>query len=186
MKTFLELVKSRYSVRHYLDKPVDRKLILQCIEAARLAPSAQNVQSWRFLVVDEEPVLDELKKSAFNGVFAPTRWANSAPVIIVILAQTDILANIVGTQIQKVDFYQLDIGIAVEHLVLQATELNLGTCWIGWFNIKAVQKLFKIPKKYKIIGLISMGYFDYNEKHSQKRRKSLDQILFFNHINKKI
>ena len=61
MKNFMEIVKKRYSVRKYLDKPVPRKLIEKCIESARLAPSAENVQPWRYIVVDDKEILANLK-----------------------------------------------------------------------------------------------------------------------------
>ncbi len=179
---FLELAKRRYSVRKYSGKKVPRKLITKCVEAAQIAPSAENVQPWRFLVVDDEEKLKELKKNAFSGVYAVTKWANSAPVIIVILAKPGIIANQIGGLIQGIDYYLLDIGIGTEHLVLQATELGLGTCWIGWFNIKKTRKILNIPKKYKIAGLMTLGYFEYKENLAKKRRKKLDDILFFNKI----
>ena len=182
MKSFMEIVKRRYSVRKYLDEPVDRELIKTCIEAARLAPSAENVQPWRFIVVDDHELLEKLKKQAFKGIYSFTKWANSAPVIIVVLAKPGFIANKLGAQVQKIHYHLLDIGISVEHLILQATELNLGTCWIGWFNIKGVRKILSIPKKYEIAGLVSMGHFKYNKNLNKKKRKSLDKILFFNKI----
>ena len=180
MKNFMEIVKRRYSVRNYLDKPVDRKLINKCIEAARLAPSAENTQPWRFIVVDDHELLEKLKKQAFSGIFSFTKWANSAPVIIVILAKPGFIANKLGAQVQKIHYHLLDIGISVEHLVLQAAELNLGTCWIGWFNIKGVRKILNIPKKYEIPGLVSLDHFKYDKKLNKKKKKPLSKILFFN------
>ncbi len=179
---FYDLSLKRYSVRKYLDKKVDRELIKKCVEAARIAPSAENVQPWRFLVIDDPEKLNELKKAAFSGVYSVTKWANSAPVIIVVLAKTDILANTIGTFLQGTQFYLIDIGIATEHLILQATELNLGTCWIGWFNEKKTRKILNIPSKYKIVSLVTLGYFEFNEKRTKKHRKKLDKILFFNSL----
>ncbi len=181
---FYELCKKRYSVRKYLDKEVSRELIEKCVEAARIAPSAENVQPWRFLIVDNKETLKLLKEKAFSGIYRATRWANSAPVIIVILARPDLFANKIGSTIQGINYYLIDIGIATEHLVLQATELNLGTCWIGWFNVKGVRKALKIPKKYKIVGLLTLGYFEYNENLSRKRRKALNEIMFYNKVGK--
>ena len=183
MKKFKDIVEKRYSVRKYITiKSVDRKLIKQCTETARLAPSAENVQPLRLLVVDDKNTLKKLKLNAFNGIYSYTKWANTAPVIIVILARPDLFADKIGAKIQDINYYALDIGIAVEHFVLQATELNLGTCWIGWFNKKGVRKSLKIPNKFKIMGLLTLGYFEYNEKINKKKRKSLDKILYFNKL----
>lgn len=173
------LVQSRRSIRRYQNKPVEREKIVQCIEAARLAPSAENVQPWRFIVLDDPEVLDQFSTHAFSGIYSPTRFAAKAPVIIVILAKLDILANRIGKQIQGIHFYLLDIGMAGEHLVLQAQELGLGTCWIGWFNIKKVRKFLNIPRTYKIVSLISMGYPDAYQLRAQKRHQ-FEDIAWFN------
>lgn len=179
MNSFLRLVQSRRSIRKYLDKPVEREKILACLEAARLAPSAENVQPWRFIIIDDPLLKNEFANHAFSGIYSPTRFAAKAPVIIVLLAKLDILANRIGKQIQGIHFFLLDNGIAGEHLVLQAQELGLGTCWIGWFNIRKVRKFLKIPRKYKIISLISMGY---PAVQIEKPRKmlALTEIAWFN------
>lgn len=182
MKSIMQIIKKRYSVRKYKDKKIEYSLIKKCVEAARLAPSAENVQPWRFLVIDDKDILKQVKKAAFSGIYSFTKWANSAPVIIVILAQPDLLANKIGSKIQGTAYYLIDIGIAVEHLILQATELNLGTCWIGWFDTKKTRRVLKIPKKYKIVSLLTLGYFTYNQKQNKKKRKSLDNVLFFNKL----
>jgi nitroreductase len=178
-KSFSELVQSRRSIRKYQDKAVERAKILQCIEAARLAPSAENVQPWRFIIFDDPDIIKQLSAHAFSGIYSPTRFASKAPVIIVILAKLDILANRIGRQIQGIQFYLLDIGIAGEQLVLQAQALGLGTCWIGWFNSGKVRKYLKIPRSYKIVSLISMGYPESYPLKSQKRHQ-VEEIAWFN------
>ncbi len=90
-----------------------------------------------------------------------------------------------GKQIQNIHFHLLDIGIAGEHIVLQAEELGLGTCWIGWFNTRKARKVLKIPRGYKIASLLSMGY--YEQKPSKlKKRKELDEVVWFNEIGRKM
>ena len=154
-----KLIAQRRSIRRYLDKPIEREKILECLEAARLAPSADNVQPWRFLVIDNIDLKDKLGKEVFSGIYSVSKFAAKAPVLIVILARLDIIANRIGNQIQGVNFYLIDTGIAGEHIVLQAEELGLGTCWVGWFNSRKVRKILDIPKKYKIVSLLSMGYY---------------------------
>ncbi|UCE04879.1 MAG: nitroreductase family protein [bacterium] len=178
-KSISELIQSRRSVRRYQNKPVERDKILQCIEAARLAPSAENIQPWRFIILDDPDIIKGFSKYAFSGIYSPTRFAAKAPVIIVILAKLDILTNRIGKQIQGIHFYLLDIGIAAEHLVLQAQELGLGTCWIGWFNIRGVRKFLKIPRSHKIVSLMSMGYPE-TMKSKQKKRYLIEDIAWFN------
>jgi nitroreductase len=177
-----KLIAQRRSIRRYLDKPIEREKILECLEAARLAPSADNVQPWRFLVIDDIDLKEKFAKEVFSGIYSVSKFAAKAPVLIVILARPDIIANRIGKQIQGVNFYLIDVGIAGEHIVLQAEELGLGTCWIGWFNSRKARKVLNIPKKYKFISLLSLGY--YQEKPSkEKKRKDLEDIAWFNKID---
>lgn len=178
---FLELVRSRRSIRRFLPKPVEREKILTCLEAARLAPSAENVQPWRFVVIDDPDLKKRLCGQIFSGIYFPSKFASEAPVLILILARLDFLANRLGRQIQGVSFYLIDIGIAGEHLVLQAEELGLGTCWLGWFNHRQTRKILGIPKKYKIISLIALGYYKRKPERSRPRKR-LEEIAWFNEI----
>jgi nitroreductase len=180
---FQKLISQRRSIRRYLDQPVEKEKILTCVEAARLAPSADNVQPWRFLVIDDPKVKQAFSKQVFSGIYSICRFASKAPVLILIMARLDIIANRIGKQIQGINFYLIDIGIAGEHIVLQAEELGLGTCWIGWFNTRKTRNFFKIPRKYKIVSLLSMGYFQ-KKPFREKRRKSIEDILWFNRIGK--
>jgi len=174
--SLIDLIKKRKSIRKYKDLEVPEDVIRSCIEAARLAPSAENSQPWRFVIIQNKEKIKELGKKAFSGIFSPTSFASNAPVLIIVLAKLDILANKLGKFIRNVSFYQIDIGIAVEHLVLRAAEQGLGTCWIGWFNESAVRKFLNIPKIYKIPVIISMGYpQDLNIKST--KRLSLEDII---------
>ena len=181
---FQQLVKGRRSIRRYLEKPVEREKILTCIEAARLAPSAENVQPWRFLIIDDPDLKAQFAKEVFSGIYFITKFAAKAPVLILILAKLDIIANRIGKQIQNIHYYYIDSGIAGEHIVLQAEELGLGTCWIGWFNPRKARKFLKIPRKYKIVSLMAMGYYEKKPSREKKMRK-LEEIVWFNKIKKK-
>ena len=182
---FQRLVEGRRSIRRYVDRPVEREKILACIESARLAPSADNAQPWRFLVLDDADLKDRFCNEVFTGIFSISKFAKQAPVLIVILAQLNIIAHRIGKQIQNIHFHLLDIGIAGEHIVLQAEELGLGTCWIGWFNIRRARKVLNIPREYKIASLLSIGYYDQRPSKDKKRRK-LEEIVWFNEVGKKI
>jgi len=182
--SFLQLVRSRRSIRRYLDKPVEREKILTCIEAARLAPSADNVQPWRFLILDEPELRTRFAKEVFSGIYSISKFAVKAPVLILILARLDIIANRIGKQIQNISYYYIDIGIAGEHIVLQAEELGLGTCWVGWFNPRKARKFLKIPRKYKIVSLMAIGYYE-KKPSKDRKRKALQDIAWFNKIGEK-
>ena len=180
---FQELVRNRRSVRRYLDRPVEREKVLACLEAARLAPSAENVQPWRFLVIDDPDVKQRYSATAFSGIYSFSRFAAKAPVLIVILARPDLLANRIGKQIQDVSFYLIDIGISGEHFALQAEELGLGTCWVGWFNSRRTRKFFNIPRQYKIVCVMALGYPEARSPR-EKNRKTLAEIAWFNRLDK--
>jgi len=180
---FQELVENRRSVRRYHDRPLEREKVLACLEAARLAPSAENVQPWRFLVVDDPVLKDRFASELFSGIYAMSRFAGRAPVLVLVLARLDFVANRLGRRIQGVPFYLIDIGIAGEHFVLQAEELGLGACWVGWFNIRRARRFFKIPRRYKIVCLLSLGYPE-TRPQGQKKRKPLQDIAWFNKIER--
>ncbi len=183
IKPFQQLVRNRRSIRKYLEKSVEREKVLICLEAARMAPSADHVQPWRFLVIDNPEVKKNFSDEVFSGIYSSSKFAGKAPVIIVMLAKLDVIANRIGKQIQGIHFYFIDMGIAGEHIVLQAEELGLGTCWIGWFSTKKTRKLLNIPRKYKIVSLMSMGYYE-ERPSKEKKRKTLDEIVWFNKIGK--
>lgn len=177
--SLMSLIRARRSIRRYLPQPVEREKILSCLEAARLAPSAENAQTWRFVVIDDPDLKARLAKEAFSGVYSYCKFAAEAPVLVLVLAKLDFMANRLGKQIQGVPFFMIDIGIAGEHFVLRAEEQGLGTCWIGWFNIRAARKFFKIPRRLKVVALIALGY--YEKKPSRERpRKPLEEIAWFN------
>ncbi|MFH1422034.1 MAG: nitroreductase family protein [Planctomycetota bacterium] len=176
---FMQLIKKRRSIRNFLPKPVEREKIISCIEAARLAPSAENVQPWRFIVIDEPELRDKLCRAAFSGIYKFTKWANKAPVIVAVCAKLDLIANFIGKHLQGTQYYLLDIGICGEHLMLRAVEQGLGGCWIGWFNAKKSAEALNLPKNWRPACLIALGYYE-EPKKSQKGRKALSDICYFN------
>ena len=176
---FLDLVKKRYSLRKYSDKAVPRVYIERSIEAARLAPSACNSQPWEFIVVDYKKLKDRLTKSAFSGIYKMNTFAKDAPVMIIMITKASGIHATLGGLMQRTSFNLIDVGIAVEHLCLQAAEDGLGTCMLGWFNEKAVRSVFNLPSSTRIDLLISMGY-PLEEKIHDKKRNSLDQIFRYN------
>ena len=175
---FLELVKKRYSCRKYLAKPVSRERIQQCIEAARLAPSACNSQPWNFIVVDDTRLKNDLVNRAFFGKYAMNAFAKDAPVIIAVIRERSSYPAILGGYLRGIQYSLIDIGIACEHFILQAQQEGLGTCWLGWFNEKAVKKALGIPKNKKVDVLISVGY-SAQETIPDKNRKPSANISEF-------
>jgi len=172
---FLELARRRSSVRRYAAKPVPREAIDRCLEAARLAPSACNSQPWSFIVIDNSEMLAKLADQAFSGIYKMNSFTRQAPVLIVVVTERSVYSAMLGGYLRGTQYSLIDIGIACEHLVLQATEEGLGSCWLGWFNERAVKKFLRLPRSAKVDIMISLGYPQQGEER-QKTRKSLDQI----------
>jgi nitroreductase len=172
---FIDLVNTRSSVRTYSNKPVSRILIDQCLEAARLAPSACNSQPWSFIILDTPECKTKVSDAAFSGMYSMCSFAKEAPVLIVVVTEYSSYAATLGRFIQKTQYNLIDIGIACEHLVLQATELGLGTCWIGWFNTKKVKEKLGLSKRTHINTLISLGYPAHNG-IPEKKRKPIEEM----------
>jgi nitroreductase len=177
--SFLDLVNKRYSVRNYKTEPIPQEKIVRCIEAARLAPSACNSQPWKFIIVDEPELVNELAKAAFEGLLDFNHFAFKAPVLALIVSERENLSAKFGSIVKKKNFSQMDTGIAAEHFCLQAAEVGLGTCIIGWFNEKKVKKILSIPTLKRVELVITVG-FSADEKIPLKKRKSMDEILSCN------
>ena len=177
--SFLDLANKRYSVRNYKSTPVPQEKMRRCIEAARLAPSACNSQPWKFIIVDDPELVNELAKAAFEGLLDFNNFAFKAPVLVLIVSERQKILAKFGSIVKKKNFSLMDIGIAAEHLCLQASEEGLGSCMLGWFNEKKVKKLLSIPTLKRVELMITVG-FSADDKIPDKKRKSMDEILSYN------
>ncbi|MBN1756090.1 nitroreductase family protein [bacterium] len=164
---FQDLVRKRYSARAYLSKPIEDEKLKLVMEAARVAPSSRNIQAWKFIVVREPDLRQQMMRAANDQAFV-----GDAPVIIAGVTlepdhymRCDIPAGVV------------DLSIALDHLTLQAAELGLGTCWIGSFYQDKVKKILQIPEKYKVVSLITLGYPA--DDPQPKSRKPLKDIVSY-------
>jgi nitroreductase len=168
---FMELVRSRRSGRRYDPRPVPLEHILSAVEAARLAPSAENLQPCRYVVVTDPRALAALARACFTGIYLPTRFAAHAPAIVALCTRRLRLIQAKATD-------ELDCGIAGEHLVLRATELGLATCWIEWFSRRGARRALAVPAGMKVIALIALGYPDAQAGSRQRMRKPLESLVW--------
>ncbi len=176
---FLELVKTRQSVRKYAPRAVEPEKIDQCIEAARLAPSACNSQPWKFVVLTDPELKNKVARETYNAVVQFNKFVPEAPVVVVLVMERPTLVSQIGGRIKDKDFYLMDVGIAAEHFCLQAAELGLGTCMLGWFNEKKIAALLNIPKKKRIGLIITLGY-PQDDAIREKKRKTTEDVLKIN------
>lgn len=164
-----EAIRLRRSVRGYLDKPVEEEKLQRVLEAGRRAPSAKNMQEWRFIVVRDAATRRKLVEVAKGQAHV-----GEAPVVIVACGT---ITDYVMTCGQLT--YPIDVSIALDHMTLQAVEEGLGTCWIGAFYEDQAKKLFGIPAEMRIVALMPLGYPATVGPAQEKPRKALSEIVSY-------
>lgn len=140
-----EVIEARRSIRKYRPEPIPDDKMGMILDAARLAPSAANRQPWRFVLVQNADRKKVLARAANDQTFL-----SDAAVIVVAVGDPEVSAR----------WHEKDTMIALEHIVLAATALGYGTCWIGAFDEDAVKRLLKIPPRMKIVALLPIGLPD--------------------------
>ena len=173
--SFMDLVQKRRSIRSYRPDPIPREAVDRCLEAARLAPSACNSQPWSFVVVDSPKLREQFTEAAFSGLHSMNSFAKDAPVHIAVVRENAKIAARFGGFFRGVDFALIDIGIACEHMVLQAAEEDIRSCYFGWFDEKGVKRVLELPRGTRVDLLICLGYTD-RPLQAPKQRKLLDEI----------
>lgn len=173
---FAELVQIRQSVRRYQDRPVESEKLQVIVESVRLAPSASNGQPWTLIIVDEPLLKDKVARATFSSAVSFNRFSLEAPVIAVLTVEKTNVITQIGGWLKRREFPLIDIGIAAEHLCLQAADLGLGTCMIGWFDEKAIKRLLDIPRSTRVGLLITLGYAVEGYPLRPKARKDTDAM----------
>jgi nitroreductase len=196
-----EVIKRRRSIRRFKSDPIPDEKIKLLLESARLAPSGTNTQPWRFIVVKDDDTKNKLRKASHNQ-----RHIKSAPVIIVCCADLKafkefpervdelIESGALPERTREVFIPYLEKGmstvtkddlmvaaaanvaIAVEHIVLQAVEIGLGTCWVRWYEDDVVKEILEIPDHVEVMALLPVGIP--NEEPAPRPRLNLDKIVF--------
>lgn len=172
-------IEMRRSIRKYINKPVEDEKVLQLLESARIAPSGSNTQPWHFIVVKSELTRQKLAKASHDQ-----KWMNSAPIHIVCIADirarikddVDIVLDENSPQ-PELKLIIRDASIAIEHIVLEADNLGLGTCWVAWFTQEEIRPILNIPLDKYVVGIIPVGYAD--ETPKARPRKKLEEIIHY-------
>ena len=163
----METIKARRSIRSYKDREIEEDKLQRVLDAGRLAPSANNRQEWRFVVVRDRETRQKLAVGARDQKFV-----GEAPVVIV-ACSTETEHVMPCGQLS----YPIDLAITVDHMTLQAVEEGLGTCWIGAFDEGKVKKILGIPDRVRIVSLLPIGYPEYVP--SPTPRKLIEEIVLF-------
>lgn len=174
----LELINKRQSDRAYLSKLIEKEKLNRILEAGRLAPSACNAQPWKFIVIDNPELKNKIADCSSSKVLGMNHFTKQAAVHIVIVEEKANFTSKAGSFIKAKHFPLIDIGIAAEHICLQAAAEQLGSCMLGWFDEIKVKKLLKIPKSKRVPLIITLGYPE--KETREKRRKNLDEIVSYN------
>jgi nitroreductase len=162
-----EVIEKRKSIRHYEGKPIPEDKLMKVLEAARLAPSAHNGQSWKFIVVKDANTRQKLCRAAEGQ-----SQVGEAPVIIAAVATSprDVMKCGVPT-------YAVDLAIAIDHMTLSAADEGLGSCWIGRFSQEEAKAALGVPDDCQLVTILPLGFPA--ETGRQKTRKSLEEIVCY-------
>lgn len=167
---FLELVQKRYSVRQYKPDPVEDAKLAQVLEAARLAPTAANRQPFQIIVVHTQGRQAELQR-----VYS-REWFTQAPLVLCVCIQAE--QGWVRGYDGK-NYALVDAAIVMDHMVLAATELGLGTCWIAAFDPAAARSVLGLPPGIEPVLMTPLGYPDIPP--HPKERKPLSELVRYEH-----
>ncbi|MDD3050654.1 MAG: nitroreductase family protein [Candidatus Cloacimonetes bacterium] len=180
---FFDIVSSRKSIRSFSDKSIPPEILEKILEAGRLAPSCQNRQCWRFIVVDDK---EKIKSLTFNSGLIGTVnfFLKEAPLAIVACA--DIKAN---CRLNEQNYYLVDTAISFQQMMLTAWSFGIGSCWLAAFNENKVKSNLKIPDRFRVVALSPFGYPKEKEGlyskavstfAGSKNRKRKEDIIHFN------
>jgi nitroreductase len=161
-----EAIIGRRSIRSFLSRPVEEEKLMAVLDAGRQAPSARNLQDWKFVVVRDPATRKSLAEAARNQEFV-----GQAPVVIVACGTSDYVMTCGQPA------YIMDVTIAVDHMTLAAIPLGLGTCWIGAFYEEKVKQILGIPEQVRAVALLPLGYPAQTPKPTP--RKKVDEILAY-------
>lgn len=179
----LELLHSRKATRAIAAQPIEEEKLQAILEAARLSASCANNQSWRFLVLTEPEPLERGREALSKGNY----WAKTAPVLIFGYSHPDLDCKLPGGR----EYYQFDLGLAVQSILLQATELGLVARPMAGFSPKRLRESFALPEDMLVLVAIAIGYegdiATLEERHqttslAKRERKPLEETVSFNQV----
>ncbi len=162
---FNELINKRYSVRAYKSDKVDDEKLQQVLNAACLAPTAANRQPIQFIVIHTAG-----REAELNRIYS-REWFSKAPIVICACA----VPSQAWSRMDNKNYSEVDVTIAMDHLVLAATDLGLGTCWIAAFDPAAAREVLGLPKGVEPIAFTPLGYPA--DQPRPKKRKALSELV---------
>jgi nitroreductase len=173
---FLQLAKKRFSARQYLDKKVSKDDLNYILEAGRIAPSANNFQPWKWIVIQEEDNLRRVYQLYHR------EWFKTAPVVLLILADHQ---QAWERPEDGKNHAIIDASIVADHITLAATQRGLATCWVCNFYVKKTIEYFRLPEHLEPVAFLTLGYpvQEADETRHYRKRKKLEEIVFFEKLS---
>ncbi len=165
-----EAIVARRSIRKYIDKPVEFNKITKIIEAGRYAPSSGNLEDRRFILVTDKSLIEKISHNCGEQY-----WIATAPAVVIACALTDVNEKNYGLRGKRLYTVQ-NSAVAIENMMLAATSLGLGSCWIGAFNEEKIKEIFKIPDNVRPQAVLTFGYSDYIPK--KRRLKPIENYFY--------
>jgi nitroreductase len=172
----LELVKKRRSVRKFKNVLIERDKLLKVLDAGHWAPTAGNLQSWKFIVVKDKKAREQLAEACFSQM-----WMTEAPVLIAVCASIDKIKRYYDVRGERLYAVQ-ECAAAIENMILEAEYLGLATCWVGAFEEAAVKRVLDIPDDARPQAILCLGYAD--EKPPMPSKYRLKDVVYFEKYSK--
>lgn len=170
VRSILDIIKKRRSIRNYNKKNVPRDLLWQLIEAAIWAPSGSNIQPWYFIIIDDHNTIEKI------NAFSPGLWGKPTSIILICSDRKKAFEK--GGTLGRDELCVMDISMAAQNIMLFAEELGLRTCPVKSFNKRAISKILHLPDNISADLLISIGYSD--DITSTPKRRGMKEVTFFN------
>jgi nitroreductase len=167
----LDLIKKRRSVRKFRNVLIEKDKLMKVLQAGHWAPTAGNLQSWKFIVVKEKKTREEIAEAAFNQM-----WLTEAPVLIIIGAELAKIKRYYGVRGERLYAVQ-ECAAAIENMIIEAESLNLSTCWVGAFDEAAIKRILEIPDSTRPQAIVALGYGD--ETPPVPSKYGLKDVVYF-------
>ncbi|MAG39108.1 nitroreductase [Candidatus Woesearchaeota archaeon] len=172
-----ECIRNRRSIRKYTEQPIEFDKLTKIIEAGTFAPSAGNMQNWRFVLVTDKNVIKNVHEHCLHQ-----EVVYNAQALIVVCGLTEKAERLYGLRGKRLYTIQ-NCACAIQNMLLEAHALGLGTCWVGAFNEDKINSIFNIPENARPQAIITIGYPNEKPKHD---RKDLSSVVYFNNYGLKI
>src|SRR3989344_9098526 len=163
-------INQRFSVKSFTDKKVGLDAVTNLLEAGGKAPSAGNLQDWRFIVVTDDNKRDELARACMDQA-----WIGQAPVLIVVCSDLTNLRRFYG---ERAEVYGIeDCSAATQNILLKATDMGINATWISAFDDYEIMRILRIPETCKVVSVIAIGYSEENK--NEKEKHDIRTLIYY-------